>query len=81
MGMELTENELKIIEKADFYKTNEIKSHVFVVPKPKFKNGLFVSKLIENGNYFWFIENKSSIPIRLFLHEIYDIEDYQEMER
>ena len=75
--MEWTEQEKKIIEKAEFYKSNEIKSHVWVIPKPRFKNGLFVSDL-EQGKYFWFIENKTSIPIRLFLSEINDIEDYQE---
>ena len=69
--------EKKIIEKVDFYKSNEIKAHVFVIPKPKFKNGIFVSDL-EQGKFFWFIELNSSIPIRLFLNEIYDIEDYQE---
>ncbi len=77
--MEWNEQENKIIEKADFYKANEIKAHVFVIPKPKFKNGLFVSGL-EQEKFFWFIENDSSIPIRLFLSEIYDIEDYQEKE-
>jgi len=75
--MEWTEQEKKIIEKVNFYKTNEITAHVFVVPKPKFKNGLFVSNL-EPGKFFWFIERDSSIPIRLFLNEIYDIEDYIE---
>ena len=77
--MELNEQQRKIIEKADFYRTNEIKAHVFVIPKPKFKNGLFVSGL-EQGKFFWFIENDNSIPIRLFLNEISDIEDYQEKE-
>ncbi len=75
--MEWNEMEKKIIEKVDFYKSNEIKAHVFVIPKPKFKNGIFVSDL-EQGKFFWFIELNSSIPIRLFLNEIYDIEDYQE---
>ncbi|RPI76043.1 MAG: hypothetical protein EHM47_00970 [Ignavibacteriales bacterium] len=72
----------KIIEKIEFYRVNEIKAHVFIIPKPKFKNGLFVSRL-QPGNYFWFIENKSSIPIRLFLYEILDLKDYlpeEEME-
>ena len=78
--MEWNENENKIIEKVRFYFSEKIKAHVFVIPKPKFKNGLFVSKLItsKSGNYFWFIENETSIPIRIFLYEIYDIEDYHE---
>lgn len=78
--MEWTEQEKKIIEKAKFYKDNEIKAHVFVIPKPKFKNGLFLSDL-QNGNYFWFLENNLSVPIRLFLMEIYDINDYIEEEK
>jgi hypothetical protein len=80
--MEWTEQEKKLIEKAEFYKSNEILSHVFVIPKPKFKNGLFVSRLEElNGKcYWWFIEKGSSVPIRLFLFEVYDIEDYKERE-
>lgn len=75
--MEWTEKEKKIIEKAEFYKANEIKAHVFIVPKPKFKNGIFVSDL-QDGKFFWFIELDSSIPVRLFLSEIYDVDDYHE---
>lgn len=70
-------NENKIMEKVEFYKSNEIKCHVLTIPKGTFKNGLFVSKL-ESEKFFWFIEADSSIPIRLFLAEIYDIVDYKE---
>lgn len=78
--MEFNETEKKLIKKADFYKINEIKAHVFIVPKPKFKNGLFVSKLetLNEKSFWWFIESNSAIPIRLFLFEVYDIEDYKE---
>ena len=69
--------EKKIIEKADFYRINEIKVHVQIVPKPTFKNGLIVSEL-NSGNFFWFIENGVGVPARLFLSEIYDIEEYKE---
>ena len=77
MEMKWTEKDLKIIDKAEFYKHNEIKAHVLTIPKGTFKNGVFVSDL-ENEKYFWFIEYNTSIPIRLFLSEIYDIEDYVE---
>lgn len=70
-------NEKKIIEKAEFYRVNEIKCHVLTVPKGTFKNGLFVSELQE-GRFFWFIENDVGIPFRLFLAEIYDIDEYKE---
>jgi len=81
MGMERTENERKIVDKANFYFSEKVPAHVLIIPKGKFKNGLFVSDIQENksGSYFWFIESDSTIPIRLFLFEIYDIEDYQEM--
>jgi len=78
MGNEMEEKEKrKIIEKVNFYKSKEITCHVLTIPKGTFKNGLFVSGL-EDEQYFWFIELETSIPIRLFLFEIYDIEDYKE---
>jgi len=64
----------KIIDKANFYFSKEIIAHVQIVPQG-FKNGRFVSKLKE-GQYFWFIELDTSIPIRLFISEIFDIGDY-----
>ena len=75
--MEWNNVEKKIIEKANFYKSQEIVAHVLTIPKGTFKNGRFVSE-VEQEKYFWFIEKDSSIPIRLFLSEIYDIEDYHE---
>jgi len=75
--MEINELNKSMIEKAEFYKSNEIKCHVITIPKGTFKNGLFVSNL-EQGKFFWFIPINISIPIRLFLNEIFDIEDYQE---
>jgi len=75
--MKCNDVEKKIIEKANFYKSQEIVAHVLTIPKGTFKNGKFVSEL-EQEKYFWFIEKDSSIPIRLFISEIYDIEDYHE---
>jgi len=77
--MEWTDNVKKILDKAEFYRSKEIVAHVLTVPKGTFKNGLFVSNLQE-GKFFWFIEKHTSIPIRLFLSEIHEIEDYQERE-
>ena len=68
-------NNERLLEKIEFYRINEIKAHVKIIPTPKFRNGLFVSKL-QTGKYFWFIELKSSIPIRLFLNDIIEIDDY-----
>jgi hypothetical protein len=75
--MEWNEIKNKIVEKAYYYKSNEIKAHVLTVPRGTFKNGLFLSEL-KDDKFFWFIENNDTIPIRLFLAEIYEIEDYLE---
>ena len=71
----MNNNDKKIIDKANFYKFYEKVVHVLTIPKGTFKNGLFASELKE-GKYFWFIENGIGIPFRLFLSEIYDIEEY-----
>ena len=73
--MKWTEQEKIIIEKADFYRLNEIVCHVLTIPKGTFKNGLIVSEL-QQDKFFWFIEHDSSTPMRLFLSEIHDIKDY-----
>jgi hypothetical protein len=75
----MNSNEEKIISKASFYKSNELKAHVLIIPRGRYKNGRFVSELID-GKYFWFIENNTSIAIRLFLTEIYDVMDFIEKE-
>ena len=77
MENELNELNKAILEKVNFFRLNELKCHVVTVPKGTFKNGMFVSGL-EQDKFFWFIDIKSSIPIRLFLSEIYDVEDYKE---
>lgn len=76
-GNESNEMDKKIIDKAHFFRFNELVAHVITVPKGSFKNGLFVSDL-EQGKYFWFIENGTGIPFRLFLSEIFDIQEYNE---
>ena len=82
--MEYNSNEMKIIDKANFYKANELKAHVLTIPKSSFKNVIFQSN-IEEGNYFWamLLDKKGEtigIPFRLFLSEIYDIIDYKTLE-
>lgn len=77
--MEWNEEQKKVIDKVEFYRSNEIKAHVLTIPKGTFKNGLFVSPL-EQDTFFWFIENDTSTPIRLFLSEIFDITDYKDRE-
>ena len=77
-NMEWNENEKKKINKAKFYKSNEIKCHVLTIPKGTYKDGKFVSEL-EQNEFFWFILDGTSIPFRLFLSEIYDIVDFKEV--
>lgn len=75
--MEFNELNRKIIDKANFFRIYEKKVHVLTIPKGTFKNGRFVSEL-EEDKYFWFIEINQGIPFRLFLSEIYDIQEYNE---
>ena len=77
--MEWNEEQKKILDKIEFYKSNEIVAHVLTIPKGTFKNGLFVSDLQED-KFFWFLENGSTESIRLFLSEIHDVVDYKKRE-
>lgn len=65
--------ERKIKEKATFYFSEKIKAHILIIPDG-FRNGFFKSDL--NSNFYWF-EELDGKQIRLFLSEIYDIEDYK----
>jgi len=65
-----------IKEKIEFYRSNEIKCHVVTIPKNTFKNGRFVSELKEK-KFYWFLCD-DGIPFRLFLSEIFDVEEYKE---
>jgi len=75
--MEWNAQQKKVIDKAQFYFRERLKAHVFTIPKGTFKNGLFDSELI-NEEFFWFIESGEENKKRLFLSEIYDVEDYEE---
>ena len=79
--MEWNEQEKKVIEKAKFYFYEKLKSHVLIIPRPQFRNGIFTSDIQSSNSgsfYFWFKENDSETAIRLFLNEIFDIEEYIE---
>lgn len=78
--MEWTEEQEKILDKAEFYFKNQIVAHVLTIPKGTFKNGLFISELIDM-KFWWFKEKETEIPKRLFLSEIHDIIDYMEEEK
>jgi hypothetical protein len=80
---DLTKKDLSIICKAEFYLINNIEAHVLVIPKPKFKNGKFLTRLIttKGPSFFWFQQRSNPIPLRLFLFEIDDITDYMPQEQ
>lgn len=63
-------------EKAKFY--NQEKLHAHVIKNPKgFINGFFLSGLI-NDSYYLFKDDRSEFgEVKLFLVDIFDIEDYR----
>jgi len=69
--------ENKILDKIEFFRSNEIKCHVLTIPKGTWHNGRFTSGL-EDGKYFWFIRD-DGIPFRLFLSEIFDVQEFKEV--
>lgn len=74
------ENQLdKIKEKAQFYFEEDLKCHVQLIPTA-FINGKFLSELIDN-KYYWFEDLRHiGKKKRLFLVEIFEINDYEELE-
>ena len=70
------ERENKVNEKAEFYFQEKLDCHVPIIPSG-FRNGKFDSNLIDK-KYYWFIDYRNDERKRLFLAEIYDIEDYKE---
>ena len=77
--MEWNETKLKVISKAQFYFEEKFKAHVLTIPKGTFQNGLFKSDLIDE-KFYWFLRDGAKKATRLFLEEIYDVEDYVERE-
>jgi len=67
----------KVKAKAQFYFQEKLKAHVLIIPNG-FKNGYFNSDLIED-KFYWFLDDRDDKPQRLFLSEIYDVEDYEEV--
>lgn len=63
-------------EKVKFYFSEKIKAHVKMIPNGS-RDGTFESGLIKD-EFYWFLNSRTGIPQRLFLYEIYDIEDFTE---
>ena len=71
---------LEIIKrKAEFYLTMNLLCHVKLIGTG-FLNGKFTSGFILDGGYYLFedIRNLGN-PRRLFIEEIFDVEDYEEV--
>ena len=65
-------------QKAEFYFREKLKCHVKLIDR-NFLNGFFDSELlILNGDeFYWFIDDVNDKQ-RLFLNEIFDIQDHRE---
>lgn len=68
-----------IKRKAEFYYSMNLKCHIKIKPTG-FRNGKIVSEFVEMGSYFMFedIRNPGRTE-RLFIDEIFDIKDYEEL--
>ena len=72
------ERESKVKKKAEFYFQEKLDCHILIIPEG-FRNGRFDSILIDE-QFYWFIDSRNDERVRLFLSEIYDINDYKEFE-
>jgi len=64
----------KVKEKASFYFKEQLKAHILIMPEG-FKNGYFLTDL-EHDTFYWVNDDREGKK-RVFLAEIYDIEDYK----
>ena len=72
------DNKRAVKKKAIFYHGERLKCHVKKVPIG-FVNGIIKSKL-ENETFYWFEDLRTpGKDERLFLDEIFDIKDYEEV--
>jgi hypothetical protein len=70
------ENELRLKQKANFYYSEKLICHVIKEPKG-FVNGWFRSDLIDNIYYNFEDQRWPGEEVKLFLCDIFDINDYQ----
>jgi hypothetical protein len=75
----VNEQEEIIKKKGQFYFSLNLKCHIKLKPTG-FKNGKIVSEFVEEGQYFMFQDSRPNYrPERLFLFQIFDIKDYEEL--
>jgi len=71
------EKEMRLKQKGSFYFREKLKCHITKEPKG-FANGIFLSD-IQDGGYYWFEDERyPGKKDRLFLCDIFDINDYEE---
>lgn len=72
------DNKKAVKQKAIFYYQENLKCHIKKVPIG-FVNGIIKSEL-ENGTFYWFEDLRTpGKNERLFLDEIFDIKDYEDI--
>ncbi len=78
------DNKKAVKQKAIFYYSEKLKCHIKKVPTG-FVNGIIHSEL-ENDTFYWFVDLRTitkKLPEgkkeRLFLDEIFDIKDYEDV--
>jgi len=74
------EKELRLKQKASFYYQEKLVCHVIKEPKG-FVNGWFRSDLIDELYYMFEDQRWTGEERRLFLCDIFDIKDYEEVIR
>jgi len=79
MAIQSNEKEEILKRKAEFYYSMNLKCHIKIKPTG-FRNGKIVSEFIESGSYYIFEDLRfPTRPDRIFLDEIFDIKDYEEL--
>jgi len=77
--MEKKDEEKEILKrKIEFYYSMNLKCHIKIKPIG-FINGKIISAFVEDGQYFYFQDLRGFPPRRVFLDEVFDIKDYEEV--
>lgn len=82
MKMERNEELVEIMKrKVEFYYSMNLKCHIKLKPMVRgFVDGKVVSGIVKEGSYFMFEElRKPGKAYRIFLDEVFDIKDYEEV--
>lgn len=77
MEKEIEEKEI-LKRKIEFYNSMNLKCHIKIKPTG-FINGKIISAFVEDGQYFLFQDIRGFQPRRVFIEEVYDIKDYEEV--